>query len=64
MPLPIITKKAEAPWNVRGRMDEPMPSMADLTLQDVPINLSTLSRVYMQIKNTARKNYGAVALDA
>ena len=46
MSLPTITEGAEAPQNIRGRIDKPMPGATDSTLWDIQINLSALSSIY------------------
>ena len=63
MPLPTIAKNTKVPQNVKKRMDEPRLRVTDSTLQNVPIDPSTLSSVYGQVGNTAKKTCGAVVVD-
>ena len=45
-------------------MDEPMHGAVLSTMRDVPIDLSALFCLYVQVGNTARKSYKAVVVDA
>ena len=51
-PLRTIIERTKASQTVRGRMDEIVLKAIDSILQDIPINLSALSSVYAQVKNT------------
>ena len=61
--LPTIQEGTDALHNVRARIkDEPMPSLAT-ELMDIPVNMSSLSRVYAQIGTNTGRSYGAVVVN-
>ena len=61
--LATIQKVVDALRNVRERTeDEPMPSSAP-ELTDIPVNKSSLSSVYVQIRTNTGQSYGAVVVN-
>ena len=61
--LLTIQKGADASHNMRPRMeDKPMPSLA-LELMDILVNMSSLSRIYAQIRANTGRSYMAVVVN-